>query len=628
MGSCQNGRVRRAAAVATLVALLGTAAPAHALRTHRCRDEPAARCGTMVVPLDRSGAVKGRIPIRFAVLGNVHRKPPIVALSGGPGQAGVVLLDDFADTLRPALRGGRAIVVLDQRGTGYSGVLRCRPLEHSDLLKAGREAAACANRLGARRDYYTSDDSVMDMEQLRTALGIDKWSIYGVSYGTYVAALYAQRDPAHVDKLVLDSIVEPGGVNPLYPYTFAAIPRVLQGICEHGLCRTVTKDVVADTARLVARLGRHPLKGYVVGVRGRRKPMTFGRNRLFATLLSGDFDESLRAEYPTALRSALRGDPAPIIRLGRRAALVEGGGETDPHFLSPTLYATTVCTEEKFPWDWNAAPAQRLAQTRAYVSGIPEAALFPFDHQTVFDSDEVNLCSRWPKDQRPSLPPPGPLPDVPALLVSGQDDLRTPLEGAKQMAALLPHSSLVSVPGTGHSVYGSDLTGCSDRALGRFFAAKPVGTTCKRRGGRLRPDGPIPHALRDLRPAAARGKPGRTVAAAARTVYDVLEQSADALLVDPLGIIRGGGLRGGWFHETRNSIRLRGVVFVQGVHVSGDVMEGGAARLVISGPAAAAGHLRLGHGRASGVLGGRRVNGRIRSLSSPAFAAVSRALTR
>src|SRR5438128_2630866 len=135
---CQNGRVRRAAALAPLVALLSVASPAQALRTHPCRDEPAARCGTMVVPVDRSGAVKGRIPIRFAVLGKLGRKAPILALSGGPGQAGVSLLDDFADSLRPAMRGGRPLVVLDQRGTGYSGTLRCGPLEHSDLLKAGR----------------------------------------------------------------------------------------------------------------------------------------------------------------------------------------------------------------------------------------------------------------------------------------------------------------------------------------------------------------------------------------------------------------------------------------------------------------------------------------------------------
>ena len=109
----------------------------------------------------------------------------------------------------------------------------------------------------------------------------------------------------------------------------------------------------------------------------------------------------------------------------------------------------------------------------------------------------------------------------------------------------------------------------------------------------------------------------------------MLEQSADSLLSDPLGIIHGGGLRGGWFHETRNAIALHDVVFIQGVHVSGDVTEGGAARLQISGPAASPGHVRLAHGRVTGVLGGRRINGALRSLSQPgsaAFAAVYRAL--
>src|SRR4051794_36146332 len=301
MVRCQNGDVRRAAALAPLVALLVAAAPAAAVRTHPCRDDPSAHCGTLVVPLDRSGQVKGQIPIRFAYRGRLHGTTPILALSGGPGQAGVVLLDDFADSLRPATRGRRGVVVLDQRGTGFSGVLRCGPLEKSDLLKAGREAGICAKRLGVKRDYYLSDDSVADMDELRAKLGIAKWSVYGVSYGTKVATLYAQRHPDRVDKLVLDSIVEPNGPDPLYGPTFLAIPRVLRAVCVHRLCSSVTKDIVTDTARLVARLGRGPLKGKLYGRSGRARRMTFGRNRLFSTLLSGDFDASLRAEYPTAM---------------------------------------------------------------------------------------------------------------------------------------------------------------------------------------------------------------------------------------------------------------------------------------------------------------------------------------
>src|SRR3954453_22363452 len=502
----QNDSVRRVVALALAVCSLTAATTAEArVRTHRCPDDPAARCGTLKVPLDRTGKLAGTIPIKFAYVGDIKRRTPILALSGGPGQAGVSLLEDFADSLRP---GGRhATVVLDQRGTGFSGVLRCKVLEHSDLLKAHKEAAQCARQLGAKRDYYFSDDSVADMDALRNALGIKKWSVYGVSYGTRVGTLYAQRHPARGDKLILDSVIEPDGPYPLYGPTFAAIPRVLDQGCSHGLCRTDTNDINADTAKLVTRLAKGPLRGIVAGKDGRRHKRTFGRNRLFSALLTGDFDESLRAELPTAIRSALHGDAAPIIRLAHRANQIEGGGD-DPHFLSAALYATTVCTEETFPWDWNADPMTRLAQAKATVDAIPADQLYPFDRATAADSDEIDLCSQWPKVQRVLPPAPGPMPDVPTLLIEGQDDLRTPIEGAQGWLPRFKRATLVTIPGAGHSVLGADLSGCSDRALKQFFRGKKLRKSCNRKHGRIRPEGPIPGSFKSLKPAAASGDRG------------------------------------------------------------------------------------------------------------------------
>src|SRR6059058_2400630 len=113
------GPVRRAAALAFAAFALAAAPSAEAApKTHPCQDDPSAHCGTLRVPLDRSGKLKGTIPIQFAYLGDIHRKTPVLALSGGPGQAGVSLLDDFADSLPPG--GSRGTIVLDQRGTGYS----------------------------------------------------------------------------------------------------------------------------------------------------------------------------------------------------------------------------------------------------------------------------------------------------------------------------------------------------------------------------------------------------------------------------------------------------------------------------------------------------------------------------
>jgi hypothetical protein len=173
-------------------------------------------------------------------------------------------------------------------------------------------------------------------------------------------------------------------------------------------------------------------------------------------------------------------------------------------------------------------------------------------------------------------------------------------------------------------VLGSDLTGCSDRALAALFGNRTIQTSCKRTQGRIRPDGPIPATIAQVRPAAAKAKRGRTVSAAVLTVFDVLEQSADSLLGNPFEIIHGGGLRGGRYFETTKTIALRDVVYIPGVHVTGHVSEGGAATLRISGKAASHGHIRIASGRVTGVLGGRAVKGRINSLSQPASAGLAR----
>ncbi len=60
-----------------------------------------------------------------------------------------------------------------------------------------------------------------------------------------------------------------------------------------------------------------------------------------------------------------------------------------------------------------------------------------------------------------------PLPNVPTLILSGADDLRTPTANAREVAAQIPDAQLLVVPNTGHSVLGADPTTCAQqRAAG------------------------------------------------------------------------------------------------------------------------------------------------------------------
>src|SRR5262245_2998660 len=249
-----------AALFAAVASTLLLAAPAQsAIRFKDCADF-GFKCARVHVPLDRTGTVPGRISLLVKRLRAQHRPShgATFLLAGGPGQSATDAFEgDGLGGLFPAFA-RRDLIVFDQRGTGRSGLLRCRGLERSNLLDAGTQAGACASALGPRRAFYTTRDSVDDIETIRRRLGVPRIALVGVSYGTKVALGYALRYPANVERLVLDSVVEPDGPDPLYRDSFAAVPRALRALCR-SRCGAFTADPVADLERLVARLASGPL---------------------------------------------------------------------------------------------------------------------------------------------------------------------------------------------------------------------------------------------------------------------------------------------------------------------------------------------------------------------------------
>src|SRR5919201_1920342 len=181
--------------------------------------------GRVWVPIDPSGRVPGSVGlfvVRYARTPNPSGGT-VMALAGGPGQSAVDLLPGFADDLAPVLR-DRALVVFDARGVGRSGALKC-PSPGRDAGDAW--VTGCANSLGPRRSFYSTANSVADIEAVRKALGIQHMALEGVSYGTYTALAYARAHPALVDRLVLDSALPADG-NPTFKLSsVAAMRRVL-----------------------------------------------------------------------------------------------------------------------------------------------------------------------------------------------------------------------------------------------------------------------------------------------------------------------------------------------------------------------------------------------------------------
>jgi pimeloyl-ACP methyl ester carboxylesterase len=597
--------VRCAAAIgAAALMMLAAAAPATArLHWSGCGDVEA-ECAKVRVPLDRSGGLPGVVKLRVARYSPPSRRPTLLYLSGGPGGAGV---EEFSDVLfeLSGLSKRFELVSYDQRGTGESGLLRCRRLERDMRLRSTAAGEDCAARLGARRAFYTTRDSVEDVEAVRQALGVDKLTLFGISYGTKLALAYARVHPEHVERIALDSVLEPDDPDPFGREPYQAMGPTLAALCP-ARCRGVSGDPVGDLARLADRLRAAPLHGMTYGPGGRRHAGTLTALALSDLMFDSDYNPAMRAGIPVGVRAALdHGDAAPLLRLVDAAA--DLSRLPPARVFSAARYAA-VCEETPLPWPRGAPFAERAQRARESAAALGPRAFFPFAYEEA-KADEIDLCLHWAETSAPPLPG-GAYPMVPALILQGGEDLRTPPAGSARVAAALGAQRIV-VPGVGHAVVGGDPSRCGIRRLSAFLRGRAITAGCPRAPTQVPATGVPPTALSQLAPAAGlRGRAGRTVAALDVTLDDLTFALSPAL-GSPLS---GTGLRGGSFRLRRRAIVLGGLQVVPGVRVSGRLPRRGSARLRISGAHAARGRLRISpSGVVRGRLDGREVRGRLRA---------------
>jgi pimeloyl-ACP methyl ester carboxylesterase len=625
-------RTRRLLVVAALATAASTPAPARAvaLDFHPCAGTPDYDCATLPVPLDPSVPGGDSVSLEVRRLSETREgRGVLVALAGGPGQAATGFIDDFAGILAEGLV-DRQLIVLDQRGTGRSGALACPALDGgAELLSPSAltaRAGLCAQQLGPRRRSYTTTEVVADLEALRLALGADRLSLFGVSYGAYVAQRYARRFPDRTDRLVLDSPVAQDQGGPFDRSTYVAVGRVLRALCASRRCRGVG-DPVADVRRLRARL---PLRGAIYDSRGRRHRARLSREaELFDLLVASDFSPALRAEIPAAVHAAVAGDPAPLLRL-----VASDRDQPDPRQpdernrdedeFSNALFFTTTCEEKPLPWASPEAPTADRASRRARaLDALDPAALSPFGRRAA-DSTQVGtaFCLAWPPTSVQAPPAAGPI-DAQALVLSGATDLRTPSEEAQKTAAAIRDSTLVRVPGAGHAVVSQSLP-CVRRALERFFSGAAVGNPCDGHPAAAVP--PAPVAPSGLATAARRGVRGRGAAVAAAALATVEDSIRVAAVPGELAAPYGaGGLRGGAACARPGPrdasgqrpllLGLREARYVPGLAVSGSatVTRGrlSALRVRLRGPHGWRGRVQLDGRRLRGRIGARSIRAQL-----------------
>jgi pimeloyl-ACP methyl ester carboxylesterase len=401
-------------------------------------DLPAYRCAFLAVPLDRKAAGSERLPLLVVAGGDLHADRTLVFLTGGPGQGGTGAAERIVTRFGGAAAGLR-IVLVDQRGTGGLA-LSCPRLQDevgtSDLTVPTPDAVrACADTLGPKRAFYATSDTVADLEDLRRALGVERISFDGVSYGTYVAQRYAATHPTRVDRLVLDSVVPVTGFDPLLTAVFPEVTRVLAAVCQEASCG---RDPSAD---LAATVRRWPDLGPA----------------LLDTLTAMSVVDPTYGGVLDAVRAGANGDDGPARNLvttwrQRQAAPAD--------VLSQGLHASTLCLDFPFPWGGaDTEPNIRGDAVERAVAALPPDRLAPFGAGTATGNGFVATCRYWPRTPDPFVDVDRST-DLPALarsgprtlILAGDRDLSTPMTWAQTTAAAMPGSRLVVVPRSGHSV--------------------------------------------------------------------------------------------------------------------------------------------------------------------------------
>lgn len=417
-----------------------------------------AECASLERPLDPAGNTPGVISLAVARLKSAAPEPPndaVLAINGGPGGASRDMLVDLWPAFEAIAR-GRDVIVMDQRGTGRSARMQCPSAEASTEVRTtiipGAEATAeavkvCLNQLPHDPRFFTTSVAVTDFEALRAALGYSQWNVYGVSYGTRVAAHYARRHPEMTRALVLDSVVPPElilGANVVIN-SQTALAKLDQKCRDDVNCAGTFGSVLDTMSRIRGQWVTPATVEIPDPVTGESATLEVTYRHLAAVVRLLLYAPETAIIIPLIVHEAGKGNYLPL------AAQVKLLLEKLGHSLAGGMHNSVVCAED-VPF-FGAAEADRSSLDKAYLG-----------------ADMINalqaVCAIWPKGPvDPDLHAPLQL-STPTLLLAGESDPITPPEYARAIATGLEKSRLMIVDGQGHSVLQRS---CSARLVVEFL---------------------------------------------------------------------------------------------------------------------------------------------------------------
>lgn len=410
-------------------------------------------CGTHEVFENRETGSGRRLRIQFAVLEPLRRSAdpdPLFILAGGPGQ-GARSYAPIAARFFKKVRRTRAIVLVDLRGTGGSHPLECHiggdALDSLDSLLGGDEmAATCLKTLDADPRHYTHKDALRDLDEIRQLLGYERINLWGGSWGTRAALLYAAVYPKAVRSLALDGAVP---LDMEFPRSVArdserALDLLVAACSRDHDCAAAYPDARGALSRLLERLERKPLTVEAPHPQtGELTTVTLGRPALAEIVRVALYTPTDASRLLRILLHAGQGNLRPLMAQVVKSASTS----TDSMALGATL--SILCSEDM--------PLVRNAD----FDGEGRGTFVGSSYADAWRS----RCKVWPIGEALKLEPALRL-EAPALILSGYHDPVTPARWGEAMRRHFPNSLHIVVPGAAHN---ASFSGCVPDLIAEFI---------------------------------------------------------------------------------------------------------------------------------------------------------------
>jgi pimeloyl-ACP methyl ester carboxylesterase len=411
--------------------------------------------------------------------------------SGGPGGSAWDWTSEFAPTTPQEMQDRFDIIGFDPRGVRRSRAVQCidpapyreqyaqtstrvHPGSFDDAVRFATEFdQACKERSSALLPYIGTEAVARDLDVLREAVGDEKLTFFGLSFGTYVGTVYANMFPQRTRALVLDGPYDPNKyANDPYQYDydqFVAVDKALHRFFDWctatpSQCEFSGGDPEARFRAIMDDLDANPIRDAsgAVTVNG----ATFLQDALFR--LNGGTRDWSRIGTNLALAENREGPLMYVI--------------SDSDVVFNAANVSVECADKVYPTGLNELRRRLTRVSQVAPLTAPGQAYGP----PAYDQTHGPACSQWTAERKSIYR--GPYTargSAPILVVGNTGDADTPYPHAVALTKTLKNGHLVTWVGEGHTARRK--SACAAAYMYEYLlrvTVPPAGATCT--------DAPIP----------------------------------------------------------------------------------------------------------------------------------------